>query len=219
MLRGFDVSHWQGDRAVATALSKVPDAKFVIIKATEGKSYVDPKYQNSYADAVAAGLMTGFYHYARPENGNTPEQEAQHFVRTIQKHVGTSVLVLDYEGTAHKYGWVWAAKWLREVYRLTKVRPLIYLSGSNVKNYTPLADENFGLWIAAWTSEEKMKNYIKGWSFWAMWQYSNSNGSLDLDYFNGSEGQFLMYAAVEESEIEEPGYCGCCDCTCDCHDK
>lgn len=218
MIKGFDISHWQGDKAVATALNTVRNAKFVIIKATEGKTYVDPKLQKNYTDAVAAGLMTGFYHYARPENGNTPEQEAIHFVSTIEKQVGTSVLCLDYEGKAHEYGCEWAIKWMRKVYELTGVKPIIYLSGSHVKDYVAIAEEDFGLWIAVWGSTEKMESYIKGWKFWAMWQYSNSNGSLDLNYFNGTEGQFLMYAAVEvEDDPDEPGYCGCCDCKCDCH--
>lgn len=214
MINGFDVSHWQGARGVATCVKKVPNAKFVIIKATEGAHSVDTSFEQNAVDAVACGLMTGFYHYARPEY-NTPKAEAKHFVDTVKKHIGTSVLVLDYEGKALEYGYTWALDWLREVYRLTGVRPLIYLSGSKVKDYTAIATEDFGLWIAAWSSESKMKSYLKGWNFWAMWQYSTSGGALDLDKFNGTEGQFLMYAAIDEEWLKQQKQVRCgCDCEC-----
>lgn len=222
MIKGFDVSHWQGKRGVATMLSRVPDAKFVIIKATEGTTYVDPTWEQNATDAAASGLVTGFYHYARPEKNNTPESEARHFVDTVRKHIGTSVLALDYEGAALQYGYKWALTWLQEVYNLTGVRPLIYLQGSAVKQFKQIANENFGLWIAAWTTREKMLSYLDGWTFITMWQYSNSGGELDLNEFNGNEGQFLLYAAVDEEwvlqqennkpTLEGQGYCGCKCC-------
>ena len=211
-LKGFDVSHWQGKTAIADAMNKIPNAKFVIIKATEGVSYVDPNVEINYKEAVKEKLMTGFYHYARPEKGNTPEDEAMNFISTIKQHIGTSVLCLDYEGDAHKYGYEWALRWLRTVYRKTGVKPLIYLSGSHVKAYAEIAKEDFGLWIASWTTQEKMQKYMQGWKIWALWQYSNSGGTLDLNNFNGTEGQFLLYAATEK---DIPGYCGCCGCCCE----
>ena len=43
---------------------------FAIVKATEGTTYVNPyfagPYANDYADAAAAGLVHGSYHFARP---------------------------------------------------------------------------------------------------------------------------------------------------------
>lgn len=193
------------------------DAMFAIIKATEGTGYIDPNVSTNYEDAVAAGLLTGFYHYARPEYGNTPEMEAAHFVDVVKDYIGYSVFVLDYEGSAHKYGAEWASKWLSMVYKLTGVRPMIYLSGSTVKYYTELAEQDYGLWIASWTSEAKRNEYVTGWDTWAMWQYTNT--PFDCDYFNGNEGQFMLYAAQDEEWLESQlpsrpetgtGHCGCC---------
>src|SRR6266540_2818609 len=63
--QGIDVSHWQGTidfDAVAGA-----GVRFVFAKATEGQTFDDPNYATYRADAAAAGLAFGAYHYARPD--------------------------------------------------------------------------------------------------------------------------------------------------------
>lgn len=217
-MNGFDVSHWQGKRGVATWVNKVEGAKFVIIKATEGATYVDPSWEQNAIDARQCKLMLGFYHYARPDRGNSAKVEAAHFVSTVREYIGTAVLVLDYEGNAHKYGQAWAKEFLDTVYDMTGVRPMIYLSGSMVKDYKEIAEANYGLWIAVWNSESKMKSYLTGWNIWAMWQHTST--PVDMDKFNGTEGQFLMYAAVDEDWLQQEEeldktvgcHCKCCGC-------
>lgn len=62
-IKGIDVSHWQ----------KIPDFKavkesghlFVIIKATEGTTWYDPKFNDFWKRAVDAGLYVGAYHFFR----------------------------------------------------------------------------------------------------------------------------------------------------------
>lgn len=65
MLFGADISHYQGD-AVGMADMVDEGFSFVIIKATEGSGYTDPKFAENHRDAVAAGLVTAAYHYQRP---------------------------------------------------------------------------------------------------------------------------------------------------------
>ena len=74
MLRGLDISKWQsvgtGDQA----------QDFVIIKATEGRGYVDSSCDAHYQRAKSQGKLLGVYHFARPDLGNSAQCEADWFV-------------------------------------------------------------------------------------------------------------------------------------------
>ena len=50
---GFDISHYQGTVNFAGAYSS--GARFVLIKATEGTTYTDPKFSDNYVGATNAG--------------------------------------------------------------------------------------------------------------------------------------------------------------------
>ena len=60
-------------------------AKGVIVKATQGTGYVNPKCNHQYALAKSLGKKLGLYHYAA---GGNPETEAQYFINNIKNYVG-----------------------------------------------------------------------------------------------------------------------------------
>lgn len=183
MLKGIDISEWQNISPTA-----FKDYDFIVIKATEGKTYDDPNMASHAQNAINNGQLVGFYHYARPEN-NTPEEEVEHFLRIVKPYIGKAILALDYEGKALKYGSAWAVKWLDLVFEKTGVRPLIYLQGSQVKNYKAVLEKNYGLWVAHWGVDSPT---IAPWGFYAMWQYRGD--PLDLDLFNGDRSAWEAYA-------------------------
>lgn len=198
MLYGFDVSHHQKPYEYLDVKTK-GHTDFVIIKLTEGVGYADPKWK-AHLDANTDKLI-GFYHYARPETGNTAVQEAKWFVDKLKetKLLGEAVLVLDYEGDAHNIGQDWALAWCEEVYRLTGVRPLLYTAYSMINKYNKLADKNYGLWVAKWGSEPLK---VDPWAFKAIWQLRGA--PLDLDIFYGDEEAWHKYAKSEiKSDKEE----------------
>ena len=185
MLRGCDVSSWQSPSDWSAA-----DYDFVIMKASEGVTITDSQAAAHYKKAQRAGLLTGFYHYARPEY-NTAEREAEYFASIIRPYIGKSILALDYEGTALAYGQAWAKRWLDKVHELTGVKPLIYLQGSAVGNYKTVCDADYGLWVAHWGVDSPR---IGPWHTWALWQYRGD--PLDLDYFNGDRDAWMKYAGA-----------------------
>ena len=65
MSEGVDISHWQG----AIDWTKVAAAgkKFAYMKASESTDFVDPNYTTNRAQARAAGLLVGAYHFAQPQ--------------------------------------------------------------------------------------------------------------------------------------------------------
>lgn len=192
MLKGCDVSSWQSTSDWNTA-----EYDFVIMKASEGVTVTDSAASAHYRKAAVAGLLTGFYHYARPEY-NTARAEARFFVSVIKPYIGKSVFALDYEGRALAYGAEWAKRWLDEVTDLTGVKPVIYLQGSAVKNYGALLDADYGLWVAHWGTNDP---WISPWPYYTLWQYRGD--PLDLDYFNGDRAAWLKYAAIGGQQKED----------------
>jgi lysozyme len=93
MIRGIDVSKWQG----TIDWDKVSKStSFAIIKSTEGSSYKDPMFIRNRDEARRVGIAHGFYHFANPDTvANDPEREAEFFVATIGTLQVGEVLALD----------------------------------------------------------------------------------------------------------------------------
>lgn len=202
-LYGYDVSVYQ---SVGTGDSA---QNFLIIKATEGVGYVDKSCDKHYQRAKQQGKLLGFYHFARPDlNKGTDgaKREANFFYTNCKNYFKEGIPVLDWEqpGTTGQVSW--AKAWLDEVYRLSGVRPLIYMSASvvNGNNWSSVSGY-YGLWIAGYPNKYNVKNpptptvkdmpyKIGSWKFWAIWQYSSSAGTLDRDIANMDATGWKKYA-------------------------
>ena len=100
-MNGIDVSSWQSGIEV----DQLQGVEFVISKATEGTSYVNPDCDRVYWDAKNSGKKVGVYHFA---GGGNAIAEAEYFVDNISGYIGEAVLVLDFEGSAIYQGVGWA---------------------------------------------------------------------------------------------------------------
>jgi GH25 family lysozyme M1 (1,4-beta-N-acetylmuramidase) len=94
---GIDISGWQpGDMDLTKAKSE--GYEFCVVKATEGphpdgSTYDNPYYEQQFANAKAAGMVVGSYHYlveapAKPQ--------VDHFLATIGDASG-QLIMIDYE--------------------------------------------------------------------------------------------------------------------------
>ncbi len=198
-IEGVDVSHWQNtinwSRVAAAGKS------FAIIKASESTTYVDPLFATNRANAQAAGLWTGAYHFARPDaTPNDALLEAGHFADTVRLGTHDLVPALDLEaagGLSVAALQTWVTTWLNEVTRRTGSRPMIYTSPAFWTKYmgdTPaLADAGYKtLWVAHWgVSSPTVPARNWGGKGWTFWQYSNCGtvsgitGCVDLDRYRG----------------------------------
>lgn len=199
MLKGIDISKWQGANF---NLNVAGD--FAIIKATEGVGYVDPLCDKFYQQAKAKGLLKGVYHFARPDLGNSGAAEAEFFVKNIKGYIGDAILVLDYEVAPYSDDWAYA--FAKRVHDLTGVWPMLYASASKINSIKwAKTAKNCGLWIAGYPNKYNVKNppmpsvkdmpYATGvWPFWAIWQYTSSAGTLDRNIANMDKASWLKYA-------------------------
>ena len=196
-LYGTDQSKWQSN--------SVTEGDFIIVKATEGVGYVDPTCDIKYQMNKKAGKLRAFYHFARPDLGNSAQTEAKFFVDNCKNYFGDAIPVLDWERSVSNVGW--AKAFLDEVFRLTGVRPWIYTSASVVNGYDwSSVASDYGLWIAGYPAKYNVKNppkpgakelpyKIGKWKFAAAWQYSSSAGTLDRNIFYGDATAWNKYAA------------------------
>lgn len=195
MLNGIDISHHNFNMQNRQSLN---DFDFVIMKATEGIRFRDPKMQ-VYMNVLNDQMLYGFYHFARPDLGNDPGDEATHFVNTIGRYLtDRCLLALDVEAGALSVPNldVWCAVWAQCVDVMTGRMPLVYISTSETKKLPATAALGCGLWAAKWGKKPTQKQ-CEPWPFWAIWQYTSdgifSGVRCDLDYFNGTREQYLKY--------------------------
>lgn len=204
MIKGIDVSHHNDLGQLLTRL-KPSERKFIIIKATEGKTFRDPSCILNTRIAESETDLIGYYHYARPELNN-PIDEAKNFLShpEVKSHIGKAILALDWEDKALHSSIDWAKQWLEYVYKETGVKPLFYCSSWYTAYLHTILAGGFGLWVAHYT--RLSKPYIGCYRFWAFWQYGSpsvdSSFKCDYDYFNGTAQQFKKYA---KSIIDKKG--------------
>lgn len=202
---GIDVSHHQGSINWTMVAN---DAKvFAYCKATEGMTYQDPNFATYMVQGIAAGVVMGAYHFARPDN-NTAIQDADNFISHAQNYIGDGFLppVLDLEdpnSSTHLDNIYtsnqltnWVQAWFDRVESQTGVRPIIY-SNSNYANYLNSSLNTYGLWIAKpGTSATTPPTNMGVWNDWMFKQYSwygsvnGISGNVDLDVYHGTIDDF-----------------------------
>ena len=199
MLNGIDISH---HNFYMKNLQDLNLLDFVIMKATEGIRFKDNKLP-VYMNVLRNDMLYGFYHFARPDLGNDPEDEALHFVSYINKYISDrSILALDVEAGALsvKNLDAWVSTWAQVVDIETGILPMIYISTSETKKLKATAALGCGLWAAKWGKKPTSKQ-LEPWDFWTLWQFSNegnfSGQRVDLDVFNGTREQYMKYCKVD----------------------
>lgn len=210
-MNGIDISEYQRN----INLSLVA-CDFVIVKATEGKTYSDPFFFQHIENAKRLGKLLGFYHFARPENNN-PHDEVLNFLNSVRGYIGEGIPFLDWESSG-KYDVTWAKEWLDEFYSITGVKPVIYMSESVTKTYDwSRVSPTYPLWIARYRDYEPDYNYDMSnagkspdpnyWDTYIMWQWTSVGrlngygGNLDCDLFYGERAEWLKLCEKEDKPM------------------
>ncbi|WP_445455553.1 glycoside hydrolase family 25 protein [Flavobacterium sp. HNIBRBA15423] len=197
---GLDISHYQGD--LITTLNKRKDSLyFVICKATEGTTYIDPTYQSNCTILKEKKVVRGAYHFYLCEFD--PIDQAQHFSKIIMENNFLNIShlppVMDIENSSMdtNCGDLKTAQnnillFLKEVEKITGRIPMIYTNKSTGDKYLNTPDfAKYHLWIAAYTKDLTANNIPSAWdNKWMIWQrsdsYSFQDTNFDFDIFNGN---------------------------------
>jgi len=213
MLKGIDVSHHNG-QVDWPAVYKA-GARFALIKATEGTSYVDGQLRTNLLAARQAGLYVGLYHYFQP--GEQPVAQANHLLQTVQRitrlepatRAFRNLLVpfLDLE----EAGGLSRDRLVNSALSFIKRVRAVLGRGCVVYTYPAFITEHlagaknaqwlggYPLWIASYTKSRQARGKPRipagVWppDVWSFWQYTDhgtwpgvpGEGSVDLDVFWG----------------------------------
>lgn len=178
----------------------------IMVKATQGTSYVNPYCDIDYQAAEKKGKLLGFYHYC---GGGSPEAEAKYFYKNTKNYVGEAVPAVDWEaGQNSSWGNTnWVKRFVTEFHRLSGVWCLIYVQASaisQVANCSKLC----GLWVACYPSMNwkswnvpNMRVNTYPWSTYTVWQFTGDN--MDRNLVNTTRDGWKKLAKGSKSKIEK----------------
>jgi lysozyme len=202
-----DISHWQPDFNMEEFAKA--GGKAVILKATEGTTYVDDTYEVQRANAEMAGLAVSTYHFLRPGDMRA---QARHYLEVVEPEDGER-MVADHEDAGVLLGDL--VTFLQEIQAYNPTLQLTIYSGHLLKEQLgsskhPWLADNTSLWVAQYTSAAAPSWPAGTYKTWSLWQYTQGgkvegfNGPVDCNRFNGSEDQMLdWFGPAGEAPSEE----------------
>lgn len=212
-MRGVDVSHWNYDSGFRPSML-TNSCKFVICKATEGTTFVDPTCDKMVQETKQYGMKFGFYHFA---NGSSSgKDEAEFFVNACWNYFGDGIPVLDWE--TESIGADWINDFCEHVHARTKVWPWVYSTPAYLSKVQGKLNENMGKWVARYGTNKitsidgtpdaslikSVAPVVAAWQFSSVGRVGSYRGDLDLDIFYGSESQWDAYAKGDRVFEENP---------------
>lgn len=193
MLNGIDISSWNGDINIAV----LQDCDFVIVKATEGLTYVNPYYSKA-DETLAANKLLGVYHYGRMNNASA---EADHFIKHYKKFKYRAIPVLDWE---ENQSVAWVNEFVRHFHEETGVWCWIYANPWRFNQGG--VEKNCSRWIAAYPNDKvayfstdpgnvpPTDGEVCAWQYSSNGRVSPYEGRLDINHYYGDKASWFRYA-------------------------
>jgi len=197
-VHGIDVSAYQSETYSTAGLD------FVIVKATEGLSYTNPRLAAQTKRARDAGMVVGFYHY--PHMANDPIKEADYFLKKAPIQAG-DIIVFDWEGydAANKgvprsRQLAYRDAWLKYVKgKMPGHRVGMYCNTDYWLNVDTTSNCGDFLWIATGGKPAGQPGIDYAWTFH---QYSTAGG-IDHDVANFTDRAALAAWAAGTTQEDD----------------
>jgi len=186
---GIDVSHHQGEINWAEVENDTAGdpISFYILKATQGRSYVDNKFSTNWSQIKGVpNRMIGAYHFY--VSSEDPEEQAQNYIRTVSLVKGNFAPIIDLEyecstctsisGTTKTYQENLNV-FMDIIEEHFKAKPIIYTFTGFKDQYLGHAFDDYVFWMARYS-----KNTPPGFELYGnqdstqkpllgMWQFSD----------------------------------------------
>ena len=213
-IHGIDISHHQGriDWEELKDNGQIDHCpiRFVMIKATEGATQTDRNFRDNFFQARENGFTRGAYHFYSVHS--PAEQQAYHFIKTVDLENGDLPPVLDVEHKPKnqsdedfKHS---VLKWLNIVESHYRVKPIIYTYFKFKTRYLsdPIFDE-YPYWIAHYYVDSL--EYQGPWKFWQhtdVGRLPGIKGNVDFNIYNGSFYDLRQMTIGSQETIGEKAY-------------
>jgi GH25 family lysozyme M1 (1,4-beta-N-acetylmuramidase) len=206
-MKGIDVSHYQGNIDWGKVKSDKQKFEFAFMKCTESVDFLDDKFARNKSEARKAGILCGYYHFAR---GGDYKKEADWFLKNVGEIKEGELIALDYEIATLSDPADWCRKWLDYVASKVGFKPMLYTYHATLQKYDwkKVSDGDYGLWAARYGLQEtepndKYQPATGSWKFFAIWQFcsqgkvSGITGNVDLDYCSMDLETLKKYGKAE----------------------
>ena len=192
-VHGIDVSKHQGNidwKRVSQMKVNGIQVSFAFIKATEGITRQDNKFEINWKQAAQNSLLRGAYHFYYPSRD--ADKQADNFIQMVKLATGDLPPVIDIELSNGK-----SSEKIREglkvfIARLEKqykVKPIIYTNINFYNTHLKGDFKDYPLWIAGYFDHDRFYNEFI--TPWILWQHSESGkvdgirGNVDFNVFKG----------------------------------
>ena len=187
--------------------------EFAIVKATESTTYKNPFFDDDYDGALAAGMVHGAYHFARPAYpiASTATAQAAYFVKQLGDVNTPATLppVLDLEvtgGLPRADLVTWTQFFLYRVRALTGRTPMLYTYPSfwsDVLN-DPGAFSRFPLWMASYCKPVPgcSPSQVDLWQYTSSSSIAGISGGVDQSRFQGTRA--LPWTTLSDGTVTAP---------------
>ncbi|MEK6452631.1 GH25 family lysozyme [Caldifermentibacillus hisashii] len=210
----IDVSHWNAEQGLPLSFYqtiKASGVQGVVVKVSEGTSYLDPAASVNIANAKQAGLVTSAYHFGRLTSVADAKAEAKWFDQALKK-VGFNkdtdgYVVLDLEvtsGITNKTKLTeYANAFIKQMQELGYTKVDIY-SGSYFYN-THLNPSSLTIdkpWLARYSSiyqEPQWSNGKGAWQWSSTYKFSGFEHYGFFDVNDDFAGKYTSTVGVESA--------------------
>ncbi|MFD1883748.1 GH25 family lysozyme [Paracoccus pacificus] len=192
-VHGIDVSKYQGN--IDWNRAREAGVSFAFIKATEGGDHRDTSFPRYYAEAAAAGIPRGAYHYFY--FCRSAQEQAAWFIANVPRQRGALPPVLDAEWTPTSRTCRTRPSpaevqrelntWLTIIERYYGQRPIVYTT-VDFYRHNNLGQLQAEFWLRSVAGHPSKVYPGQRWTFW---QYSGTGivpgirGNVDLNTFVG----------------------------------
>ena len=204
-VHGIDVSTYQG-RIDWPEVAR-QQVRFAFIKASEGVTLRDARFERNWREARAAGILSGAYHYFQPNRDGG--EQARLFIATVPLRPGDLPPVLDVEAPRFHDVAVMRREihqWLDAVEAHYKVRPILYSNYTFYRHYLAGHFDDYPLWLAHYEVERPALPASR----WIIWQHSDEayvpgiRGTVDFNVFQGSYEALLALRVAPPPAPPQP---------------
>lgn len=193
-VHGIDISKHQGTiewERVGRMKKEGIQISFVFIKATEGITRQDNKFEANWKQSDRSGLLRGAYHFYYPSRD--ANKQADNFINVVKLAKGDLPPVVDIEysnGKSEKKICNDLKVFIGRLEKQYGVKPILYTNTNFYNTYLIGQFEEYPLWIAGYFDHERFYNEFT--TPWIFWQHSEKGkvdgirGNVDFNVFKGS---------------------------------
>ena len=197
--------HWKNMRITSLGKNHPTNGQtfpisFIYIKATEGTTITNRYFRQDYVQAKRHNIHVGTYHYF--SMSTTPQAQAAHFLKYAIIGKNDFPPVLDVEPSEKQISKMGEKElmrrikaWMEIVERRTGKLPILYVNQMFILNHMRYADDikrKYNVWIARYGAY-KPDVKLAYWQLSATGRVNGITGDVDINVFNGYQGQFSEF--------------------------